>query len=137
MRRAGYDPARKTLFICEGVTRYIDANAVDNILQFIRENSSPGSELVFDYIFEDIARGDFSKMPWARYQSVRMAAYGFPWKFGIAPGKAAEFVSKRGFGVVSDMGAKELAGRYLVCSDGKVDGQPTPYFRMMHAVLEK
>ena len=87
----------KRLFICEGVTRYIDAAAVDQTMQFIAKNAAPGSELVFDYIFDDIARGDFSKMPWARFQAVRMAAYGHPWKFGIAPDKAGEFVTRQGF----------------------------------------
>jgi methyltransferase (TIGR00027 family) len=136
LKQAGYNPGHKTLFIWEGVTRYIDANAVNRTLTFISENTAPGSELVFDYIFEDIANGDFSKMPWARFQSVRMAAYGHPWKFGIAPGKAGDFVTRRGFRVVSDLGAKELAQRYLVRSDGKLDGQPTPYFRILHAVLK-
>ena len=86
--------------------------------------------------FEDIARGDFSKMPWARFQAVRMAAYGHPWKFGIAPGKAGAFVTRRGFEVISDLGSGELAQRYLLRSDGSIDGKPTPYVRMVHAVVK-
>jgi methyltransferase (TIGR00027 family) len=137
LKQAGYDGARQTLFVCEGVTRYIDAAAVDRTLRFIAENAASGSELVFDYIPDDIANGDFSKMPWARFQAVRMAAYGHPWRFGIAPDKAGEFANNRGFSVVSDLGAGELAQRYLVRSDGGIDGKPTPYFRIMHAVLNK
>lgn len=137
LKQAGYDQKQKTLFIWEGVTRYIDAAAVDKILQFIAQNKAQGSELVFDYIPEDIASGDFSKLPWARFQSLRMAAYGHPWKFGIASGKADEFVTSRGFGVLSDLGAAELEKRYLVRSDGAIDGKVTPYFRIMHAVLKK
>lgn len=137
LKRAGYDGNRKTLFICEGVTRYIDAAAVDRTMQFIATNGAAGSELVFDYIPDDIARGDFSKMPRARFQAVRMAAYGHPWKFGIARDKAGEFVTSRGFGVISDLGAGELARRYLVRSDGSIDGKPTPYLRIMHAVVTK
>ena len=137
LRPVGYDQKRKTVFVCEGVTRYIEAAAVDRTLQFITQNAAPGSELVFDYIPDDIARGDFSKMPWARFQAVRMAAYGHPWKFGIAKDKAGEFVTSRGFGVISDLGSGELAQRYLVRSDGSIDGKPTPYFRIMHAVVKK
>ena len=133
LKQVGYDRKRKSLFICEGVTRYIDASAVDRTMQFIAKNAAPGSELVFDYIFEDIARGDFSKMPWARFQAVRMAAYGHPWKFGIAPDKAGAFVTRRGFEVISDLGSGELAQRYLVRSDGSIDGKPAPYVRMVHA----
>lgn len=137
LKRVGYDQNRKTLFICEGVTRYIDAADVDRTMQFIAENAAPGSELVFDYIPDDIARGDFTKIPWARFQSVRMASYGHPWKFGIAKDKAGEFVTSRGFSVVSDLGAGELAQRYLVRSDGSIDGKPTAFFRIMHAVVKK
>ena len=137
LKRAGFVRNRRTLFIVELVTRYIEAAAVDRIMQFMAENSAPGSEVVFDYIPDDIARGDFLKMPWARFQAVRMAAYGFPWKFGIARDKAAEFVTSRGFNVVSDLGAGELAQRYLLRSDGSIDGKPTPYFRIMHAVIKK
>jgi methyltransferase (TIGR00027 family) len=137
LKQVGYDHKQKTLFICEGVTRYIDAASVDRTMQFIAKNSAAGSELVFDYIPHDIASGDFSKMPWARFQAVRMAAYGHPWKFGIAKDKAGEFVTSRGFEVISDLGSGELAQRYLVRSDGSVDGKPTPYFRIMHAVVKK
>jgi methyltransferase (TIGR00027 family) len=134
---AGYDWKRKTLFVCEGVTRYIEAAAVDRLMRFIAGNSAPGSELVFDYIPDDIARGDFSKMPWARFQAVRMAAYGHPWKFGIARDKAGEFLTSRGFEVISDLGSAELAQRYLVRSDGSIDGQPTRYVRIVHAAVRK
>ena len=137
LKQVGYDHKLKTLFICEGVTRYVDAASVDQTMQFIAKNSATGSELVFDYILHDIASGDFSKMPWARFQAVRMAAYGHPWKFGIAKDKAGEFVTSRGFGVVSDLGAGELTQRYLVRSDGSIDGKVTPYLRIMHAVVKK
>jgi methyltransferase (TIGR00027 family) len=137
LKQSGYQRNARTLFICEGVCQYIDAAAVDRILTFIAKNAPTGSELVFDYIFEAIAKGDFSKMPWARFQAVRAAVHGHPWKFGIDPGKAGDFVTSRGFSVVSDLGAKELAQRYLVGSDGKIDGQPTPFFRIMHAVIKK
>ncbi len=137
LNESGYDPAVKTVFICETVTRYIDASAVDRILRFVTDNAAAGSELVFDYIFEDIANGDFSKMPWARFQAVRVSGYGYPWKFGIAPSKAAHFVSSRGFDVISDLDAGQLAQRYLVRSDGTVDGRPTPYVRILHAVVKE
>jgi methyltransferase (TIGR00027 family) len=137
LKNAGYDRKRMTLYIWEGATRYIDAAAVNRTMQFIAQNAAPGSELVFDYIPDDIARGDFSKIPWARFQAVRMTAYGHPWKFGIAKDKAGEFVTSRGFGVISDLGSGELAQRYLVRSDGSIDGKPTPYVRILHAVVKK
>ena len=55
----------------------------------------------------------------------------------IAAGQTAEFVAQRGFDVVSDLGARELADRYLLRSDGSLDGEPTPYWRIMHAVVRE
>jgi len=136
LKRAGYDPKAKTLFICEMVTRYIDAAAVDRVLGDIGENAPAGSQLVFDYIFADIARGDFSKMPGARFLSVRVASCGYPWKFGIVPDQAGQFVESRGFSVLSDLDAGQLAHRYLVRSDGTFDGKPLSFVHIMHAVVK-
>jgi len=135
--RAGYDRRRAALFICEQVTRYIDAAAVDGIMKFIAANTAKGSQLVFDYIPEDIVNGDFTVYPYARLQSIRVAAYGYPWKFGIAPEKAAEFATDRGFSVLSDLGAKDLVQRYLVRSDGSIDGQPTPFVHIIHVAVNR
>ena len=137
LKRTGYEKERKTLFICEGVLQYIDTVAVDRIMRLIAENAAPGSELVFDYIQDDIVHGDYSQFPYARLHAIRLASYGYPWKFGIAQEKAAEFVNQKGFAVISDLGSEELARQYLVRSDGNIDGKPTPYFRIMHAVLER
>lgn len=136
LKRAGYDPKAKTLFICEMVTRYIDAAAVDRVFGDIRENAPAGSQLVFDYIFADLARGDFSKMPGARFLSVRVASCGYPWRFGLVPDQAGQFAKSRGFGVLSDLDAGQLARRYLVRSDGTLDGKPVPFVRIMHAVVK-
>lgn len=137
LRRAGYDEKGKTLFVWEGVTPYIDAASVDRILKFIADHAAPGSELVFDYIPDDVTRGDYQKYPRARFGAVRMIALGHPWKFGIALDKAGEFADSHGFSVVSDLGADDLAQRYLVRSDGTIDGKPTDFVRIMHAVVKK
>lgn len=137
LRQAGYDEKGKTLFVWEGVTPYIDAASVDRILKFIADHAAPGSELVFDYIPDDVTRGDYQKYPGARFGAVRMIALGHPWKFGIARDKAGEFADSHGFSVVSDLGADDLAQRYLVRSDGTIDGKPTAFVRIMHAVVNE
>ena len=90
-----------------------------------------------DYVFEAVVNGDYSKYRGAMYQAVRSGAKGEPWKFGIPEGRAAEFVAQRGLRVISDLGADELALKYLVRSDGTLDGRPTPYCRIIHAVVRK
>ena len=137
MKRAGYDENKKTLFIWEGATPYTDREVVDHTLQFIARHSAPGSEVVFDYIFDEVVRGDYSRYRGARFMAVRLEANGEPLKFGIAEGQSHAFITQRGLKVISDWGAKELAKTYLVRSDGAIDGTPTAYVRVMHAMVDR
>ena len=137
LRRAGLDPRRKTLFIWEGTSMLTDPAVVDETLRSIARESAPGSEVVFDYVLDAVIRGDFGRYGGARYEVVRSSVKGEPWRFGIAEGRSADFVTERGLDLVSDLGAGELARRYLVKSDGSLDGQPTPYWRVVHAVVRE
>jgi len=135
LKEAGYDENQKTLFIWEAVTQYTNRKIVDLTMRSIVRHSAPGSELVFSYIFDEVVRGDYSKYRGARFAAVRLTACGEPWKFGIAEGQAVGFVTQRGLKVISDLGSKELAQKYLVRSDGTIDGFPTAYGRLMHATV--
>ncbi len=137
LKQAGYDQNQKTLFIWEDTARYTDRQVVDDTMRFIAEHSAAGSEMIFNYIFDEVVQGDYSKYRRARFTSLRMETSGEIWKFGIAEGKAEEFVTQRGLKVISDLGAKELAQRYLVRSDGSLDGKPTAYVRIMHAAVAR
>ena len=137
LKRAGYDENQKTLFIWEGVLQYTDRKVVDLTLRSIAKHSAPGSEVVFDYVFDEVVQGDFSKYRGARFMVVRLSAIGEPLRFGIAEGQANKFVTQRGLKVISDLGSKELAQKYLVRSDGSIDGKPTAYKRIMHAAVDR
>ena len=45
----GYQDKQQTLFLWEGVTMYIEPQAVDSILAFIRSSAAEGSVVAFDY----------------------------------------------------------------------------------------
>lgn len=137
LKRAGYDENKKTLFIWEGATQHTDREVVNFTLEYIAKHSAPGSEVVFDYICDEVVRGDYSKYRGARFLAVRLSANGEPLKFGIAEGHSREYVTQRGLKVISDLGPKELANRYLVRSDGSLDGSPTAFARVMHARVEQ
>jgi len=134
LKEAGYDETKKTFFVWEGVTYYIMEGGVDSTLRFIAQHSAPGSSVVFDYMHRSVIDGDFSKYPEAQVLFQIMAAQGEPLIFGIPEGKAEDFVNQRGLEVLSDLGTDELTKRYLVRSDGSVEGPTTPSaVRIMHA----
>ncbi len=137
LKRAGYDENKKTLFIWEGATPYTDREVVDRTLRSIVKHAASGSEVVFDYICDEVVQGDYSKYRGARFMAVRLSANGEPLKFGIAEGHSHEFVTQRGLKVISDLGPKELAKEYLVRSDGSIDGTPTAFVRVMHARVDQ
>ncbi len=134
LKEAGYREDLVTLFIWEGVTMYISEEAVAATLKFVADHSAPTSAIVFDYISADIPRGDFSKHPRARMASFVCAAHGEPWVFGFEEGEAPTFVQKHGLHVYSDMSPEQMAQRYLVRSDGQLDGTPSSFYGLMHAV---
>jgi methyltransferase (TIGR00027 family) len=135
LKQAGYNTRRNTLFIWEGTTVFTSPEVVDKTMRSIAGNSAPGSQVVFDYVLEELIQRDFSKHRRAGFYMLRSGVKGEPWKFGIAEGQAGTFASERGLRLISDLGATELAGKYLVKSDGSIDGKPTAYCRIMHAAV--
>ena len=137
LKKAGYDEKLKTLFIWEGVTQFMDEKIVDTTLRYIAQRTNPKNKLVFSYIPAEFVRGEYGKMGWVRFRELRARSTGEPWKFGIPHKKTGEFFDRRGLKVIADLGAKELAGKYLIRSDGKLDGKPTPYVRIAYAGVSR
>ena len=135
LKKAGYDPNRKTFFIWEGVTMYISGEAVDATLRFIASRSAAGSSVVFDYMPLGAVKGDFKIYPDVRRLSFWVSYRGEPFIFGIAEGESGSYVSKRGLKVISDLSPKDLEKRYLTRSDGSLDGPCCSAFRIMHAAV--
>jgi methyltransferase (TIGR00027 family) len=137
LKRAGYDPSQKTLFIWEGVTYYISGQAVNGTLRFVAQQSALGSSIVFDYMPSAVVQGDYGKYPGARRSAEFVARKGEPYTFGIREGEAEQYVKQSGLAAISDLGPDELVKKYLIRSDGSLDGQPSSWFRIMHATVPK
>ncbi len=109
--RAGLDRSCRTLFVWEGVTNYLTAAAVDEVLAFVRA-AGPGSRLLFTYVdCQVIDNPD-------RYRGTRALSWllresGEPWTFGIDPSHLTEFLGRRGFELVSDVDSVTYRRRYL------------------------
>ena len=110
LRKGGYDPARKTLFIWEGVTRYIPESAVLGTLRFVRAHAAAGSTISFDYI---TTRNQMLNAP-----GTRTAKWGEPFIFGFPETGAAALVEREGLDVVNDLVGSALIQKYGVRADG-------------------
>lgn len=98
---AGYDSGQRAFFIWEGVTNYLDADAVNETLLWIAENSAPDSRLSFTYVNRGLLDGSKSFPGSERWvASVRRA--GEPFTFGLEPATLATYLGERGMHLLSD-----------------------------------
>ena len=118
----GYRRDRKSLFLMEGITMYLSWQAVDATLAFIRENSAPGSLVVFDYVLASVLRRENRLYGEAAIQKTVFKS-GEKWIFGIEAGEIETFLSARGLSLVGHYTPEELQDKYLTAEDGTVYGR--------------
>ncbi len=92
----GYENGLKTLFIWEGVTYYLPAEAVDETLAFAANNSGEGSSIIFDYFPPSVVDGS-SPLTEAGNASERVRKYNEKLQFGIEEKDIEHFLATRGF----------------------------------------
>lgn len=92
----GYDPDSGTLFVWEGVTYYLPAEAIDRTLDVVCRCSATGSRIVFD-VFPPSVAGGASPLPEAKVLRDGLARIGESIVFGIAPDRIDRFMAARGF----------------------------------------
>lgn len=127
----GYDRSRKTLFLMEGILMYLQPEAVDEILSFIKDNSGKGSSIIFDYYLESVIDGtcevgrnirDFSKQ------------VGEPLLFGIKEGTVETFLAERGFSKIKNVTSEDYNKVYF---QGVNEGRTvSSLLNFVHAVIE-
>jgi methyltransferase (TIGR00027 family) len=122
LSRAGYQEGQKSLFLWEGVTMYLSAQAVDDTLDFIRRRAGPGSRVAFDYIYASVLRQEnrcYGEQD--IFETVSKAGEG--WTFGLEDGAIEAFLAGRGFEIVVHYTPPELEKLYLTAADGTLHGR--------------
>lgn len=122
---AGFDQSLKTLFIWEGVTLYLDKEAVDSTLEWICLHASPRSAIIFDYQDTSTLTGRH------RAYAVLNRLTGEKRVFGIEPGQIETFLRERGFTQVVDVHAEQL--EHLYCTGPNQGRIMAKYYAIVHA----
>jgi methyltransferase (TIGR00027 family) len=121
LRDAGFDPDRPAFFIWLGVVHYLKRAAIAATLRYIA--SVPDSEVVFDYS-EPLE----NYPPERRAEIIALGAYtaelGEPWLSHFDPGEIAQELRGYGFAEIEDLGATQMAVRYLGAPAGTPDSGP-------------
>jgi len=108
---AGWDRARPSLFLWEGVTNYLTEAAVGATLAWIGTTAA-GSRIVFTYIHAGVLDGT-TPFPGAALVMDNVRRFGEPWTFGLHPDAVAGFVAARGLRLCENLGADDYRRRYL------------------------
>lgn len=117
LANAGYQAFQRTLFLWEGVTMYLSAQAVDKTLDFIRSRSASGSRVVFDYLYAAVIRKE--NRYYGEQKAYDMVARaGESWTFGLEEGEIGSFLAKRGFELTVNFTPTDLEKLFLTKPDG-------------------
>jgi methyltransferase (TIGR00027 family) len=113
MPRAGYRREARTIFICEGVTHYLAADAVDAVFRYVTQSAAAGSRMVFTYIHRAILDGS-NAFVGADETLSTVRRGGEPYTFGFDPADLPRYLAARGFVLIEDVGASAYRERYLI-----------------------
>lgn len=107
---AGFEPGAPTLVLWEGVTNYLDPDAVDATFRFLAAAVGPGSPVLFTYvdrgIIDGTARFDGDE---TTLRAVRRV--GEPFTFGLDPAQVPGYLADRGFALEWDTAVSDAAAR--------------------------
>ena len=108
--QSGYEKDKKTLFIWEGVTPYLTAEAVDETLNFVANNSGPESSIIFTYILQSVVDGT-CQLEVAK--TIRKAFDLEGLKFGLEKENLEDFLFERGFHRIKDVSGDFYTSEYF------------------------
>jgi methyltransferase (TIGR00027 family) len=106
LARAGHDRTKRTTFVWEGVTMYLESDAIDATLASVARASAPSSVIAATYHAKDIG---WESVP----LTALVRAAGEPFKTRMSPPEVRERLERHGFRVENDEGSDDWSERYL------------------------
>jgi len=112
LKKAGYDLSLKTLFIWEGVTQYINNEAIDNTLRYVAQ-APAGSRIVFTYVLKSFINGSYVPDGLGSVYKFMLKKKNPLWLSGFDPAEMNEYLSQLSLSIIEDIGNKEFMERYI------------------------
>jgi methyltransferase (TIGR00027 family) len=102
----GFAPNTRTLVLWEGVTNYLNADAVASVFDLVSKICAPGSRIIFTYVHTGVLDGSF-QAPGLDALFARLAASNECWTFGFRPEELGEYLRRHHLHLIHDLGAAE------------------------------
>jgi len=98
----GFLPDVPSVFVWEGVTNYLTADAVDAALRAIARLGAPGSWLIFTYVERQVLDGT-TTVPGAAESIRTVRRAGEPFTFGLRPEEVRAYIARHHFRLDCDL----------------------------------
>jgi len=132
LQKSDYDPAKRTLFIMEGLTFYLPVEALDGILEFIAKHSGIQSAVVFDYLPPTVINGT-SDRPEGKNSWIEVQRSGEHYRFGLESNELPAFLAQRGLTLKDNVNAPDCKSMYF--RGQGLQREITPIFWFAHAIV--
>ena len=112
LRSTHYDRKKPSVFVAEGLLMYLTEKEIAEILDFIKDDSGPGSRFIFTYM-EESTEGDyqFRNVSWITSAWLRMKREVFTW--GLRSDQLALFLGRSGFQLLEFKTHKNLREEFV------------------------
>src|SRR5271170_2390690 len=111
LRQAAFDLSQRSIFLWEGVTNYLTAEAVASVLRFVA-SCAAGTELIFTYVHRS-ALDHPATFPDAEKLLRSVEKIGEPWTFGLLPDEVSSFLSNTGLRLRQDVGSCDYRAQFM------------------------
>jgi methyltransferase (TIGR00027 family) len=109
---SGFVRGMRTLVLWEGVTNYLDADAVAGVFDLVVKICAPGSRIIFTYVHAGVLDRQF-EAPGLDQLFTRLAASNESWTFGFRPEELGEYLRGHGLQLIDDLGAAEYRAKVM------------------------
>ncbi len=122
MEAIGFPKNKRCLFLMEGVSMYLEPEAIHTTFRTMTEYMGQRSRVAFDYIYADVLRHE--RQHYGEAEIVRsVSSVKEAWRFGIGKNEIEPFLSSYGLCLVTHMHAKEMEEAYFKDSQGRTIGR--------------
>jgi methyltransferase (TIGR00027 family) len=112
----GFATGRRTLFVWEGVTNYLDEESVDSTLRFV---ARAGAGVIFTYVDRAVFDGS-TRFEGAAESMAYVRRLGEPFSFGFDPRSVPLYLRERGLELLEDLSLAAAAERYYAADRPRV-----------------
>ena len=128
----GFEKDKTTLFLMEGLTMYLDSEAIEETFNLISECAKKGSEVLFDFIYASVIRRE--NLYYGENKLFkRVEKFKEQWPFGIEKDGIKDFLEKYHFKLKEQFKSEELEQRYFTNNAGEKIGRVNGTFCLVLA----